>query len=64
MSYSIFLVLSLGTVSGHCTGGKMRTRAVAAAVELQFSTELARLKSAELRQVMALVEKALRKVGT
>jgi len=36
---------------------------VAAGVELQFRTELARLKPAELRQVMALVEKALRKVG-
>jgi hypothetical protein len=37
---------------------------VARGVELQFRTELARLKPAELRQVMALVEKALRKVGT
>jgi hypothetical protein len=36
---------------------------VATGVELQFRTELARLKPAELRQVMALVEKALRKVG-
>jgi hypothetical protein len=36
---------------------------VATGVELQFRTELARLKPAELRQVMAMVEKALRKVG-
>ena len=35
---------------------------VATGVELQFRTELARLKPAELRQVMALVEKALRKI--